>query len=123
MVSNLGGDSGKVILGGFSQGSSLALWSLFTGAVASTGRLGVFIGLSAWMPFIEKQKKQSQWNIRIRIPVHCRKLRALMDTCLQILGLDASVTLNKLDECLHHMPVYPGHGTDVRKAKLTFDID
>src|SRR4051812_13498540 len=50
-VNRLGGDSKKVLLGGFSQGSATALWSLFSGAAAIQGDLGAFVGLSAWMPF------------------------------------------------------------------------
>jgi lysophospholipase-2 len=48
-VDTPGGRSGHVILGGFSQGSAVALWSLCTGMARLKRYLGAFVGLSAWM--------------------------------------------------------------------------
>ena len=50
-VDVLNGHVDRVVLGGFSQDSAVALWSILSGAGLSKGHLGGFLGLSAWMPF------------------------------------------------------------------------
>ena len=111
-VDRLGGKSDKVVLGGFSQGSATALWSLFTGAAATKGNLGAFIGLSAWMPFTKEAKKAV--NIGDSAQSQSLRTKTLTTTFLEVLGLDPLVPVEATQSCLRKTPVYLGHGTDVR---------
>ncbi|GIJ83619.1 hypothetical protein Asppvi_002444 [Aspergillus pseudoviridinutans] len=48
-VGRLGGDSRRVVLGGFGQGMAVAIATLLT----ARRRLGGFVGMSGWVPFAE----------------------------------------------------------------------
>ncbi|KAF7177084.1 hypothetical protein CNMCM7691_004732 [Aspergillus felis] len=48
-VGRLGGDSRRVVLGGFGQGMAVAIATLLT----ARRRLGGFVGVSGWVPFVE----------------------------------------------------------------------
>lgn len=50
----LGGDTGKIILGGMSQGMALALWVLLCSAGKTHGKLGALVGMCGWLPFANK---------------------------------------------------------------------
>lgn len=108
-VEKLDGKVERVVLGGFSQGSAVALWSLFTGADKTVDRLGAFVGLSAWMPFTREALDlvSRDWDMlaldRYRI---LRKGLAKM-------GVVETVDLEEQEQVLPKLPVYLGHGKDV----------
>ena len=52
----LSGQPGKVILGGISQGGSIALWALLRQRQLGT-RLGGFVGTNTWLPFAHNFKR------------------------------------------------------------------
>jgi lysophospholipase-2 len=106
----LEGRSDKIILGGFSQGSATALWSLFSGAAASKGLLGGFIGIGAWMPFTREVKRA----VAVEGEDKSQSLRVgkLTSTMLEILGIDPLVSVEEVKDCLRKTPIFLGHGTD-----------
>ncbi|KAF2689407.1 alpha/beta-hydrolase [Lentithecium fluviatile CBS 122367] len=106
-VGILGGNAEKVILGGFSQGSATALWSLFTGAAMMKGNLGAFVGLSAWMPFAKEAKEV------VERPTSSSTMKAenLGNVFADIIGIVPLVSARAMQTCLQ-IPVYLGHGTD-----------
>ncbi|KAF2741128.1 alpha/beta-hydrolase [Polyplosphaeria fusca] len=106
-VERLAGEAGRIILGGFSQGSATALWSLFTGAAVVDGKLGGFVGLSAWMPFT----REAQAAVGKKGPIKSR-FECLQDTFLEIVGLNAFIGSVSLYESLEKIPVFLGHGID-----------
>jgi predicted esterase len=106
-VQRLNGNSHKVFLGGFSQGSSVAMWSLFTGAATTTGRLGGFVGLSAWMPFT-KEVTQTVTASTESEPL-TGKVGDLTEKFLGIVGMDR---FGAGTAQLSGMPVFLGHGVD-----------
>ncbi|KAF2116626.1 Alpha/Beta hydrolase protein [Lophiotrema nucula] len=108
-IDKLGGRSENIILGGFSQGSATALWSLFTGAVASRGSLGAFVGLSAWMPFINDAK--AVVGIDRPEAAQSQRIADLQSRFLDIVGLHGFVSTEAVQRCLSDMPVYLGHDT------------
>ncbi|KAH7116788.1 Phospholipase/Carboxylesterase-domain-containing protein, partial [Dendryphion nanum] len=107
-VDRLGGNSENIVLGGFSQGSATALWSLFTGLSATKGKLGAFIGLSAWAPFLPEVEEVVQ--DRDTSLSSTDRARTLMSTAMNVLGLDAVTDAEKKDHCLQSLPIYLGHG-------------
>lgn len=111
----LEGDSSRIILGGFSQGAATALWSLFTGATATRGRLGAFIGLSAWMPFVHEAKASVHVGALGGLPFQASRVEGLAKSFLDILGVEPFVTVEASQQCILTTPVYLGHGTDVRE--------
>ncbi|KFY40280.1 hypothetical protein V495_05504 [Pseudogymnoascus sp. VKM F-4514 (FW-929)] len=48
-IERLGGDAGKVVLGGISQGAAVGMWTLLCGG--ERGKLGGFFGASTWLPY------------------------------------------------------------------------
>ena len=48
-IERLGGDAGKVVLGGISQGAAVGMWTLLCGGKRE--KLGGFVGASTWLPF------------------------------------------------------------------------
>jgi len=108
-VDRLDGNPSKVFLGGFSQGSAVSLWSLFTGAATSTGRLGGFVGLSAWIPFIEEVTETVATNIT-REPLK-GKAEDLKGKLLGIVGMERH-RIGSGPAQLSGMPVFLGHGVD-----------
>ncbi|OBT51733.1 hypothetical protein VE04_08467 [Pseudogymnoascus sp. 24MN13] len=48
-IVRIGGDAGKVVLGGISQGAAVGMWTLLCGEKRET--LGGFVGASTWLPF------------------------------------------------------------------------
>lgn len=64
-VEMLGGDSGRVFLGGMSQGMATALWVALCSPMLGMGRFGGLLGFCGWIPFageiedfLEKKKNQ-----------------------------------------------------------------
>lgn len=117
-AARLGGNSETIILGGFSQGSATSLWSLFTGAAATKGRLGGFVGLSAWMPFTREARLASDVGNATQSQTLHARIEHLTDTFLDVLGLDALVPTSTVQHCLRELPVFLGHGTDVCRSFL-----
>lgn len=106
-VQRLDGNARKVFLGGFSQGSAIALWSLFTGAATIAGRLGGFVGLSAWMPFT----REAMETVTAAAKRDSLTGKAVDPTggFLGIVGLKSfGVGIAQLSD----MPVFLGHGID-----------
>lgn len=116
-VEKLGGKSNKIILGGFSQGSATALWSLFTGAALSGGSLGAFVGLSAWMPFTNEAKTAVGVDALAQRVVS--PISDLVTSFLDILGIDSFISTEGLSQNLQRTPVYLGHGTDDVPVSVT----
>lgn len=59
-IRTLGGEPGKVVLGGMSQGGAIAMWTLLQYSMKSGGgQLGAFVGTSTWVPFAESIKSLS----------------------------------------------------------------
>ena len=112
-VGRLGGHAEKVVLGGFSQGSAVALWSVFTGAAMTKGTLGAFVGLSAWMPFTKEAKEAV---VQTADPSTMR-IGKLATVFADILGIGPFMQVEAMQERLQ-MPVYLGHGIDVGDAIL-----
>jgi lysophospholipase II len=108
-ISLLGGVSRSVILGGFSQGAATALWSLFRGAIASEGPLGAFIGMSAWIPFMNEVKEAVFGETEIPAD-SVGNLRAASSTLFEA---EPIATLEAM-RASFQMPVLLGHGTNVR---------
>jgi predicted esterase len=106
-VQRLDGNPQKVFLGGFSQGSAISLWSLFTGAATTTGRLGGFVGLSAWMPFM-KEVMQTVTATAER-ELLTGKVGDLTGEFLGIVGMER---FGAETAQLSDMPVFLGHGVD-----------
>lgn len=50
-IERVGGDAGKVVLGGISQGAAVGMWTLL--CRKKSDRLGGFVGASTWLPFAE----------------------------------------------------------------------
>lgn len=48
-IERVGGDAGKVVLGGISQGAAVGMWTLL--CRRKSDRLGGFVGASTWLPF------------------------------------------------------------------------
>ncbi|OBT72650.1 hypothetical protein VF21_08345 [Pseudogymnoascus sp. 05NY08] len=48
-IERMGGDAGKVVLGGISQGAAVGMWTLLCGEKRES--LGGFVGASTWLPF------------------------------------------------------------------------
>ncbi|KAF2257076.1 alpha/beta-hydrolase [Trematosphaeria pertusa] len=113
-VERLAGQADRIILGGFSQGSAIALWSLFTGAAMTKGPLGAFVGLSAWMPFTKKAKEV--FHAGESGEAQACQIHGLMDTFCEILGIGPLASAEAAQDKLRRMPVYLGHGTDVIKV-------
>ena len=110
-IERLNGNTRRLVLGGFSQGSAVAFWSIITGRSISKGRLGAFIGLSAWIPFRDEVEASVQsWESTLTLG---ERLRALEDTALEVLGLNAMNTRREMEIGFMDLPVYLGHGTDV----------
>lgn len=109
-VQRLHGKADRVILGGFSQGSATALWSLFTGAAVAKGMLGGFIGLGAWMPFTREAKEavDDQGGETVGDRTHRLKTKFSAIIGIKLLGSTELVCAGGLQ-----MPVYLGHGKDV----------
>ncbi|KAF2712539.1 hypothetical protein K504DRAFT_464629 [Pleomassaria siparia CBS 279.74] len=116
-IERLGGKSEKVILGGFSQGSATALWSLFTGAAVARGPLGGFFGIGAWMPFTREAKKAV--GISEVALAQEKRVPQLATTFWDILGIDPVTPVEMIQARLHKMPVSLGHGTDVCISPIT----
>lgn len=109
-IERLDGDSTRLVLGGFSQGSAVALWSMFTGRSIANGRIGAFIGLCAWIPFSEEvEASVKAWDSTLPLG---ERLRALEDTAMDILGLNTLNTSREIEACLIDLPIYLGNGTD-----------
>lgn len=117
-VDRLGGRSDHVILGGFSQGSAVALWSLFTGVAGLKGCLGAFVGFSAWMPFTKEAMDFITSGTQESVPSRYGALREGFGKILEA-GWTASIPSVQIAA---GMPVYLGHGVDVSKlAQLPND--
>jgi hypothetical protein len=116
-VERLSGESHRVVLGGFSMGSALALWSIFTGAAFTSGKLGGFVGLSAWMPFTqEAMAALDPGNPNLTQVV---RVESLTSTFLDVLGIGPFTSCEIIQDSLLQMPSYLGHGTDVRRSNPT----
>ncbi|KAF1962973.1 alpha/beta-hydrolase [Byssothecium circinans] len=115
----LNGRADKVVLGGFSQGSAVALWSIFTGAVMTKGCLGGFLGLSAWMPFTTEAKEAVNHPEKSTD----RRFQDLRNAFSDILGVE-SFGFVEMIEKYSGFPASLGHGTDdtVVSVKNTHDV-
>ncbi|KAF2190517.1 alpha/beta-hydrolase [Zopfia rhizophila CBS 207.26] len=106
----LGGSSRRIILGGFSQGGATALWSLFSGAATAKGKLGAFVGLSAWMPFTKEAIEVVIANGSDISPD--LRVKNLATTFLDIIGLEAFTSEGMALEHIQGTRIFLGHGTD-----------
>lgn len=68
-VEVLDGDSGRLVLGGMSQGMATALWPMLCSPALLNGKIGAFMGFCGWLPFageiqkfLMKQQPQSEDN-------------------------------------------------------------
>ncbi|KAF2651976.1 alpha/beta-hydrolase [Lophiostoma macrostomum CBS 122681] len=120
-VERLGGQSQRVFLAGFSMGSAVALWSIFTGAAFTSGKLGAFLGLSAWMPFT----REAMVALEQRIPTatHAAHLKSLSVTFLDILGIDSFTSCETIQKSILEMLAYLGHGTDDIPVSVSYCRD
>jgi lysophospholipase II len=113
-VERLDGKAEKVIFGGFSQGSALAMWSLFMGTATINGSLGALVGVGAWMPFAELAKKAVATS-----GPPAERIQALAQTFASILEVESVMKPEAIQASLQ-IPVFLGHGTDVRIACICF---
>ncbi|KAK4649156.1 uncharacterized protein QC761_001640 [Podospora bellae-mahoneyi] len=117
-VDRLGGSSGKVVLSGISQGGAIGLWSLLcAGADGAAGRLGGFVGASAWLPFADELER----HLGREAQAQQDTIRAAdtgevdSDAFLEELAGATRGTLrepNASQQGLLSVPVFLGHGTD-----------
>ncbi|KAF2499728.1 alpha/beta-hydrolase [Lophium mytilinum] len=115
-VESLGGNSERVVLGGFSQGSATALWTFLTGSATARGRLGAFVGLGTWLP-LPKDADPIR-NVESRCADTVKNARELMDTLLLTLGIDGPSSKEAIIQAMHDTPAFLGHGIDDERIKL-----
>lgn len=114
----MGGDASKIVLCGFSQGSAVALWSLLTGAATTRGQLGGFIGLSAWMPYTREARVATDLGSQVNSDRQSSLVENLSNTFVNILEIQPIVATALIQDGIHKLPVYLGHGIDVRQTSL-----
>ncbi|KAJ4297467.1 hypothetical protein N0V90_005358 [Kalmusia sp. IMI 367209] len=107
-VDKLNGDANRIALGGFSQGSAVALWSLFTGVVEAKRSIGAFMGLSAWMPFTKEAMVLVSSDSDLMV---YERFRNLQEGFAKLVGFESNILGRGLCTC-PEIPVYLGHGTD-----------
>ncbi|KAF2276156.1 uncharacterized protein EI97DRAFT_467386 [Westerdykella ornata] len=75
----------------------------------TSGRLGAFFGLSAWMPYIKDAKEAVTTDPP---EVHQARMRSLISTCTHILKIEPFTPVTDIEESVTDLPVYLGHGID-----------
>ena len=105
------GKAENIVLGGFSQGCATALWALLVGAAMTKGRIGAFVGLSAWMPFMKEVKESVEVDLREE---HSETvIQRLRHDIPEVLRIQPRVSRDFMQDCFK-IPIYLGHGADVR---------
>ncbi|KAJ9640053.1 hypothetical protein H2199_006287 [Coniosporium tulheliwenetii] len=109
----LGGDSTRIVLGGLSQGSATALWTLLYYGRPST-LIGGFVGTSGWLPFptdVEEFLGGASGTAESgsRSASEISEARAFVE---DMMGSTKRSLLKYDAHPLRSIPVFLGHGTD-----------
>ncbi|KAI5460387.1 Phospholipase/carboxylesterase [Mariannaea sp. PMI_226] len=106
-VQVLGGKTENVVIGGISQGGTIALWTLLSRHKMNSKRLGAFVGASTWLPFARNirnllsQRRESQSG------------PSMFDSfVMDIMGSARNRLETNFSKEYLETPIFLGHGTD-----------
>lgn len=111
-IRGVGGDAGRVFLGGISQGMAMGLWTFFLYAVKSKMKksLGGVLGFCGWLPFGRVVEEVLRGGGEVR-----RVVSAVLGDAAVVNGKETGDDDDDDDDAsaiLRSTPVFLSHGTD-----------